>query len=136
MHIERLLTLFGDSPPAAAMTAREVIGLETLLARASYDRVTLRDPRRRANTMTVMELAALAPSVDFSAFFRASGASSFTRLNVIHPEYVRQLTSALAQQPLDVWKAYLRWRVLSALVEGVLALACAECPCATPVAAI
>ena len=47
--------------------------VETAIAAATLDRAAFRDPMRRDNPMTVTELGALAPGIDFRAFFRDTG---------------------------------------------------------------
>ena len=42
----------------------------------------MRDPKNRDNPMTVAELKQLAPAFDWDAYFAATGAPAFTRLNV------------------------------------------------------
>ena len=112
-HVQKMFELLDGSAAAAADTALAVITAETAVARASYDRLTLRDPRRRDNPMTLAEAGQLAPRVDFPAMFKAAGAPAVTRVNVINPQYVRDLNTALENLPLDTWKAYMRWRALS-----------------------
>jgi predicted metalloendopeptidase len=46
-----------------------VLSLETALASASFDRVTRRDPEKVCHKMTVAELAALTPALDWPRFF-------------------------------------------------------------------
>ena len=114
-HVQKMFELLGSTPVAAAATAQAAITAETAVARASYDRVTMRDPRKRDNPMTLAELARLAPLVDFPAFFRDAGAPAVPRVNVINPQYLRDVNAALETLPLDTWKAYMKWRALSTL---------------------
>jgi putative endopeptidase len=83
------------------------------MARGVRDRVAIRDTRRRDNPMTVEELAALGPRVGFRRYFADIGAPEFTRLNVTNPEYVKTLDTALTSLPIESWRTYLKWRVLS-----------------------
>lgn len=114
-HVQKMFELLGSTPGAAASTADAVMTAETAVARASYDRVTIRDPRKRDNPMTLAELGQLAPLVDFPAFFREAGAPAVARVNVMNPQYLRDINAALATLPLDTWKAYMKWRALSTL---------------------
>jgi predicted metalloendopeptidase len=114
-----MFELLGESPADAAAAARAVMDVETVIARANYDRVTLRDPRRRDNPMTLAELSAALPGTDVAAFLRETGAPAFTRLNVINPQGIRDTNAALDSLPLQAWNTYLRWRLLSALGEDL-----------------
>jgi putative endopeptidase len=116
-HVQKMFELLGSTPADAATTANAVLAAETAVARASYDRVTLRDPRRRDNPMTLAELAHLAPAIDFPAFFRDAGAPPVPRVNVLNPQYVRDINASLDALPLAAWKAYLKWGVLRSLAS-------------------
>jgi predicted metalloendopeptidase len=114
-HISRIFELIGETREAAANTAEAVLTVETSIARASYDRVTMRDPRKRYNPMSMAELQQLAPAIDFSAYFKEAGAPPVTQVNVINPQYIRDLDVALRTLPFDAWRAYMKWRALSTL---------------------
>jgi putative endopeptidase len=76
-HVTRMLGLLGESAEQAVADAQTVVRIETELAKAHLDRVSMRDPRNRDNPMTVEELKRLAPAFDFDAYFLATGASRF-----------------------------------------------------------
>jgi putative endopeptidase len=113
-HAGRMFGLIGQSAEQSAASADRVMEVETEIARAVMDRVAMRDPRRRDNPMTVDELVALGPNVGFRRYFADLGAPAFTRVNVTNPQYVKALDGALASLPMESWRAYLKWRVLSA----------------------
>jgi predicted metalloendopeptidase len=114
-HVQKMFELLGQPAQTAAATARAVMDAETAVARASYDRVTLRDVRKRDNPMTTAELTQLAPHIDFATFFKEAGAPGFTRLNAINPQYLKDMSAAVDTMPLAAWKAYMSWRALSTL---------------------
>jgi endothelin-converting enzyme/putative endopeptidase len=120
-HVERMFELLasvGRVPPKAdppERMAHAVMEVETAIARATMDRVAFRDPRRRDNPTTVAGLAQVAPNIDFPLFFRGAGAPSFSRLNLLNPQYLRDLSAALDTLPLASWKTYMTWRVFDAL---------------------
>jgi len=97
--------------------AQAVMDVETTIARATMDRVAFRDPRRRDNPTTVAELADIAPNIDFALYFRGTGAPPFTRLNLLNPQYLRDISAALATMPLASWKAYMKWRALDEMAS-------------------
>jgi predicted metalloendopeptidase len=97
--------------------ARRVMEIETAIARATMDRVEFRDPRRRDNPTDVAQLAELAPNIDFALYFRGTGAPPFSRLNLLNPPYLRDISAALATMPLASWKAYMKWRALDEMAS-------------------
>ena len=108
-----MFELLGETPAVAAQSMQAVVAVETVVARAMYDRVTLRDPRRRDNPMSVAELVSAAPNLEIVTFIRDTGAPAFTRVNVINPQYMRNISAAVESLPLGDWKAYMKWRALS-----------------------
>jgi endothelin-converting enzyme/putative endopeptidase len=91
--------------------------VETELARASADRVTLRDPQKRYNHKTVGDLDSLAPSFDWSAYLKAIMAPVHD-LNVGVPDFVKGIHGVITNHSLADLKTYLDWRVL----DGAAAL--------------
>ncbi|HVJ06381.1 MAG TPA: M13 family metallopeptidase, partial [Candidatus Saccharimonadales bacterium] len=111
-HIQKMLTLAGESADQSAKDAATILALETKIADASMDRVARRDPKNRDHKMTVAELGKQAPQIDFPRYFKLVGAEKFDSLNVGNPEFFQKLSGLLASEPVDTWKTYLRWRVV------------------------
>ena len=113
-HMTKMFQLAGDSAEAAAAKAKDVLAFETIIAKASLDRVSLRDPNKRYHIMTKKELEAVAPSFAWEAYFKMVNAPAFDTLNVSVVDYVKQLESALPNENLDTWKAYFEFHLLRA----------------------
>jgi putative endopeptidase len=113
-HVAKMLQLAGESADRAAADAQTVMRIETALARAYLDRVSMRDPKNRDNGMTLAELKQLAPAFDWDTFFAATGAPTFTRLNVVGKPYFQQGNALVQDTPVADWKTYLRWHVVDA----------------------
>ena len=111
-HMQKMFELAGDKPEAAAAEAKQVMEIETALAKASMDRVARRNPDNRDHKMTTEQLAQLTPNFDFKAYFAGVVAPAFSSLNVGNPDFFKQLNGMLESVPLDNWKTYLRWHVL------------------------
>ena len=92
--------------------ANTVMGIETSLAKAYLDRVSMRDPKNRDNPMSVDDLRKLAPAFDFDTFFKAAKAPAFTRVNVASKPYFEKTNALIDATPLADWKTYLRWHAV------------------------
>jgi putative endopeptidase len=113
-HVAKILTLAGEDAASASADAGRVMALETELARASMTRVAQREPSATDHPMSVAELRALAPNVDWSAYFRVIGLDRpITTVNVATPDFFKRANELLASTPLTDWKAYLRYHALA-----------------------
>ena len=113
-YIQQLLTLAGESADAAKADSDATLRIESALAKAQLTRVQRRDPHNTYHMMTVAELAALSPSIDWSSYFAAQGAPGIAKLNVSQPDFVKAVESELATEDLAALRAYLRFHLLSA----------------------
>jgi putative endopeptidase len=113
-HVTHLLALLGESAEKAVADAQTVLRIETELAKAHLDRVSMRNPRNRDNPMTVEELKGLSPAFDFDAYFVATGALRFQRVNLTSRKYFQEANGLVDSTPLSDWKTYLRWHVVRA----------------------
>ncbi|HWR34903.1 MAG TPA: M13-type metalloendopeptidase [Clostridia bacterium] len=111
-HAQKMLELAGEKPEQAAADAKTILAIETKLAEASMDRVSLRDPKNRDHRMTVVELDKLAPNFGFTVFFVATGAPKFADLNVTNPDFFKSISTHFDSIPVADWKTYLRWKTL------------------------
>ena len=114
VHMSNMFALLGDDGATAKAEAVTVLEIETRLARAALERVKMRDPKNRDHKMKVAELAALAPNLEFERFFAASSAPPFNDVNVVPPDFFKEVNEALGSVPLQDWKTYLRWHVAHA----------------------
>lgn len=111
-HIEKMLGLAGDKDAAAK--AKAIFGFETELAKLQWDKVENRDPLKTYNKFELAKLAELAPGFDFTSWLAAgSMAGKVDYLIVSQPSYITGMAKLLQSAPLDTWKAYLQWRVIS-----------------------
>ncbi len=113
-HVQKMLELLGDSPPAAATEAQAVMRIETALAKGSLTRVERRDPNKIYHKMTTDQLQALSPDFDWHEYFAAIGLPQVKSLNVAVPGFVQAMDQILKSEELPSWKAYLRWHLVHA----------------------
>jgi putative endopeptidase len=111
-HMTRMFQLAGDSLEKAAAEAKTVMAIETALAQGSMSRTDQRDPAKRYHIMTLADFGKLTPDFNWQAYLDGIGMGSFQTLNVSAPDFFRTMNGLIAEQGLDAWKAYLRWRAL------------------------
>ncbi len=113
-HVARMLELAGESAAAAERQSKNVMALETRLARASMSDVEQRDPRAIYHPMTLERAAALTPHLNWRALMQGVGHPEIVSLNVATPEFFKALDRELPGTTLADWKAYLRWQLIDA----------------------
>jgi predicted metalloendopeptidase len=97
-----MLTLAGDK--AAAKDAKDIVALETDLAKVQWTKVQNRDPVKTYNKVEFPKLAALSPGYDWKAYLAESGVEGKTDYLVIdQPSYFTDLAKLLQKTPLPVW---------------------------------
>jgi len=111
-HIQKMFVLAGESETQAAADAATVIELETAMAQAQMDNVKRRDPKNVNNKMTLAQVRALVPSIDWDAYLKAEKAPASDHYIVTSPDFFRALEKLLTQHPLDHWQTYMRWYVV------------------------
>ncbi len=116
-HVARMLRLTGVAADEAAAEALagSVVDLETKLAAHHWDVVKDRDADLTYNPMRLTELAERAPSFDWAAWVEALGApqGALDHVVVREPSYAEGFAQLWASEPLDAWKAWLAYHVVS-----------------------
>ncbi|MDR3386684.1 MAG: M13-type metalloendopeptidase [Rudaea sp.] len=111
-HVEKMLSLAGDKD--AAKNAKDIVALETELAKAQWTKVELRDPVKAYNKIEIAKLGTLAPGFDWKAYLAAADiADKVDYVIVGQPTYLTQFAKILGHTSLPTWKAYFRWHVLN-----------------------
>jgi putative endopeptidase len=112
LYVEKMLTLAGDK--IAARDGKDIVALETELAKVQWTKVENRDPVKTYNKVKFEKLNALAPGYDWQSYLADSGVRGKTDYLVIsQPSYISGFNKLLQKTPLPVWKAYFRWQLLN-----------------------
>jgi predicted metalloendopeptidase len=111
-HMQKMFVLTGESEAQAAADAGTVIVLETAMAKAQMDNVRRRDPKNINNKMSLAQVRALTPSIEWDVYLKAVKAPATDHYIVTSPDFFRAEEKLLAEHPLDQWKAYMRWHVI------------------------
>ena len=108
-HVEKMFTLFGQAN--AAEKAATVLRLETRLAKAAFSNVELRDPIANYNKMTVDQLQALVPQVDWTTYFNEMHIVPES-LSVGQIEHLQEMGRILEEEDLEDLKLLFTWQVI------------------------
>jgi putative endopeptidase len=111
-HVARMLELSGESKEQATADAATVLAMETALAKAAMDIVVRRDPKNVNHKMTSEQLQALTPSFKWSKYFGALQVPMAKQYLVTSPDFFKGLDKLIASEPVEHWRAYLRYSLL------------------------
>ena len=111
-HVTKMFMLLGDSAEKAAAEAKDVMSVETALAKGSTSRVELRNPANRYHMMTIAELQALSPDYNWTTYLTSIKMNELKSLNVATPAFFKTMNEQIDGQSLDALKSYLRWQAL------------------------
>ena len=118
-HVARMFELAGDKPAAAAQGAKEVIRLETELARITRPIVERRDSIRSYHKIDRAGVIAAAKRFPWPRYFAALGVPDLQDINVTSPEFLTASVALMAREKPAAWRPYLRWQVLSAFAPDL-----------------
>jgi len=111
-YIGTMLGLAGTAVAEAQREAAAIYGLEERIARVHLARAESEDVRRGNNHWRRQDFAARAPGLDWEAYFAAAGLGSRQDFVVWQPGAVTGIAALAASEPLETWKAYLRFHAL------------------------
>jgi len=99
------------SDPKKQATA--IVELETRLAEHHWPRAERRDRDKTYNPHSVEDLVANYPNFAWHDFLKSARFDGISDLNVSQPSSMEPIIGVINDTPIDVWKAYLRYHLLS-----------------------
>lgn len=113
LYVEKIFSLLGDDQAKAKTNAEEVLNLETQLATASMDRLSMRDPHKTYNKFTLSSLIELAPNFDWKNYFTELNLDDPGTIIISHPDFIATFDKALNTVDIEKWKTYFRWHLIN-----------------------
>ncbi|GAB2711812.1 peptidase M13 [Hymenobacter frigidus] len=114
-----LFKLLGDDQATAEKNADAVTRLETRMAKASRDPVALRDRESNYNKMSVDKAIADYPNLNLPLRLKESGLSGAKEIIVGQPDYLKEASAMLKEEPVADQKQYLRWHLVESVVSAL-----------------
>jgi len=118
-HVAAMFKLAGWDQKSATAGAQTVMAMETKLAEASLDNVTLRDPTATDHNTTFAQLQAMSPHFDWAAYFKHRQLPTDVDMNVDQPKFMQEFDRQLQQTPLADWRVYLKWQLLDSTASSL-----------------
>ncbi|MEC5218073.1 putative endopeptidase [Actimicrobium sp. GrIS 1.19] len=110
--VATVLAMAGDK--AANAGAREVLALETDLAKVQWTNVENRDPVKTYNKLDFAKLDALTPKYDWTSWRTQAGIDGKVNYVIVsQPSYLKGFNAIYQKAPLAVWKKYFEVQLIS-----------------------
>ncbi|MBQ9655003.1 MAG: M13 family metallopeptidase [Prevotella sp.] len=113
-HIVRMFQLFGFKKGAAERKMRNILKVETALAKASKSRTELRDPKANYNKMTLQEFAAKYPHLQLERQMNAKGIKTqyIQQMVVGQPAFMAAADKLFATMKADEFRDVMEWGII------------------------
>jgi len=111
-YVLTLFTLTASDSTTAVKNVAAVYALEKQMAESHLTNVQLRDPQKNYNKMAVARLTKEEPNIGWQDLM-AGLTIKTDSVNVGEPGYFTRLNALLSSTPIETWKWYLRFHVLS-----------------------
>jgi len=116
-HVAAMFQLLGQTESEAATSAATVMRIETALASASLTRVERRDPHKTYHRKSLKELEASVPAIDWTELFGKTDLVPEPWLNIMQPEFMREMQALIERESLDNIKTYLKWGLVNSRAQ-------------------
>lgn len=100
--------------PNPRQAAKNVLKLETAIARAHWDKVRNRDPEATYNKMTRDELVEALSAFDMPTFLEVTGLGNQKEFVIRQPDYLMACNAMAGVAPLRMWKDYYLFHIIDA----------------------
>ena len=111
-HIVNMFKLAGFDEAAATKKMEVVMKIETALADKSFSATEQRNPAANYHKMTMEELKAQFPGIDWENYFSILGINGLKELSVSQLEPIQEVARIVNEEPVENLIAYLQWHLL------------------------
>jgi len=111
LHIATMMELSGvENGDKVAST---VMSIETELATKQWTKERRRDPVAGYNKRSSSEMEAMMPNLDWARWKKTAMLEAMTDVIVAQPDFLEAVNEMLVSVPLDDWKSYFKWHMVS-----------------------
>ncbi|OGX85792.1 peptidase M13 [Hymenobacter lapidarius] len=118
-YLVNTFKMLGDNEATAKSNAAAVQRIETRLAKASKSRVDLRDPYANYTKMTLAQANAAYPNLNLPLVLKESGLGAAKEVIVGQPDFMKEVSAMLKEEPIADQKQYLRFHLVSSVTAAL-----------------
>jgi len=118
-HLLRMFMRAGDTLQQATSEVAAAFDIERALVQAAMNPAQSADAALRYHILALAELEKLAPNFDFRLYFNHLTTRSIETVNVTNPDYLKAVDELITSLPIDAWRSYFRWQILSGQVAAL-----------------
>ena len=118
-YVTSILVLSGVDSNLAAAKAKDIIALETKLAKASRKLQDLRDPYANYNKFAITDLKKLSPGIDWALTLKQIGVTKVDSVIVGQPEFYKELDKIVATEKMQTLKDYLTYHLVQTFASNL-----------------
>ena len=111
-YIKQMLILISYEDKVAEAASKNILALETQLAKVSRSPVELRDPNANYNPKTMEELNKLSPNMNWNLYLSTLNIVEPEKIIVGQPEFFERTSQLLKEIPINTWKDYLKFNLV------------------------
>ncbi len=116
-HVANMFVIMGYDDAKAKLAATNLMKLETAIAKTSRKKEDTRDPNKNYNKVSVKELAASTPNINWNTFNVGVGLTNVDTVVIGQPEFLTALNGYLTSYPISEWKNYLKFHLVRGLAR-------------------
>ena len=117
-YITKIFQLTGDDSITAVRKTLNIFNLETQMASSHRTNVELRDPQKNYNKKALQEIDKEMPAIGWINLFKNLGFKTDS-LDLQQPAYYSKLNNLLSSEPINTWKDYLSFHLLSSAAPAL-----------------
>ncbi len=114
-HLVRMFQFFDFNEQQAQAKMKNILRLETELAKVSRNKTELRDPQRNYNKVTLKDFDKSYPNLKFEELMNAYGIDSkfIQEMVVGQPEFMAGVNRLMTTMTTDEYRDYLEWNLIN-----------------------
>ena len=116
-HVGNMFKLTGVDAATANHYGQTVLALETRLAKASLTSVELRNPMSWYNIQTIAQASKQTPNFGWNRYLKNVGLDKVESFSFAQPKFFKEMNNMIKDLPLDQWKVYLKWHILTSAAD-------------------